>query len=46
MKYQLLTTVTGEWGWWDVCCKCGKEIEDSFHYYNHFDGEDHDEDIF
>ena len=34
-------TETGEFGQWDVCCKCGKVIEDSFEYYNHYDGEDH-----
>ena len=28
-------------GFWDVCIKCGKRIEDGYHYYNHFDGEDH-----
>lgn len=29
--------------YWDVCCDCGKPIEDGFHYYNHCDGEDHDD---
>lgn len=38
-----ITTVEGEWGYWDVCCDCGKRIEDGFHYYNHYDGEDHDD---
>ena len=32
-----------EHGYWDVCCKCGKRLEDGFHYYNHWDGEDHDD---
>ena len=32
-----------EWGWWDVCCKCGKEIEGTYTPFNHFDGEDHDD---
>ena len=32
-----------EWGYWDVCCTCGKPLEDGFHYYNHYDGEDHDD---
>lgn len=30
------------WGYWDVCTKCDKRIEDGHHYYNHSDGEDHD----
>lgn len=36
------TTVTGDYqdfGYWLVCVKCGKRIEDSFTYYN----EDYDE---
>lgn len=32
-----------EFGYWDTCCNCGKRIEDGYHYYNHFDGEDHDD---
>lgn len=38
-----ITTHTGEWGYYDVCCECGKPLEDGFHYYNHYDGEDHDD---
>lgn len=38
-----ITAVDGEWGYWDVCCDCGKPLEDGFHYYNHYDGEDHDD---
>lgn len=38
-----ITTVLDEWGCWDVCCDCGKPLEDGFHYYNHYDGEDHDD---
>ena len=30
-----------EFGFWDMCCVCSKRIEDGFHYYNHYDGEDH-----
>ena len=42
-----ITTEEGDFGYWDVCCQCGKRIEDGFHYYNHYDGEDHDDiDIF
>lgn len=32
-----------DWGYWDVCCKCGKKIEDGHHWYNHYDGEDYDD---
>lgn len=37
------TDCENEWGYWYVCCNCGKKIEDGFHYYNHYDGEDHDD---
>lgn len=30
-------------GYWEFCLKCGKKIEDGFHYYNHYDGADHDD---
>lgn len=30
-------------GYWDVCCDCGKRLEDGCHYYNHYDGEVHDD---
>lgn len=39
-------TTTGfedDFGYWDVCLKCGKRIEDGHHYYNHYDGENHDD---
>lgn len=36
-------TNTSNYGYWDTCSICGKHIEDGFHYYHHFDGEDHDE---
>lgn len=32
-----------DFGYWEVCCDCGKRIEDCHHYYNHNDGEDNDE---
>jgi len=38
-----ITSVDDEWGYWDVCCTCGKPLEDGFHYYNHYNGEDHDD---
>lgn len=36
-----ISTKTGEWGQWDICNDCGKELEDSYQDYNHYDGEDH-----
>ena len=36
-------TKQNDWGCWDVCNVCGQRIEDSFHYFNHYDGEDHEE---
>ena len=38
---QALTVEDGEFGYWDICCTCGLPIEDGYHYYNHYDGEDH-----
>ena len=45
---ELSSVTTGyedDFGYWDVCCKCGKKIEDGHHYYNHYDGEDHDDNM-
>lgn len=25
-------------GYWDVCCKCGKKLENGYHGYKHYDG--------
>lgn len=35
------TSYEEDLGYWDICCDCHKPIEDGFHYYNHYDGEDH-----
>ena len=35
-----ITTEECEHGYWDICCQ---RIEGGFHYYNHYDGEDHDD---
>ena len=32
-----------DFGYWDICCDCGKRIEFGYHEYNHYDGEDHDD---
>lgn len=45
-KLEKITTgFEDSFGYWDVCCKCGKRLEDGHHYYNHYDGEDHDDNI-
>ncbi len=36
-------TESNDFGYWLVCTNCNKKIEDEFHYYNHYDGEDHDD---
>lgn len=38
-----VTTDEDDFGYWLVCCKCGKHLEGEYHYYNHFDGEDQDD---
>ena len=42
-NHRVITTELEEFGYWDVCCECGKPIEQGYHYYNHYDGEDHEE---
>ena len=32
-----------DFGYWDICTKCGKKIEGGHHFYNHYDGKDHEE---
>ena len=39
---EITTGYEDDWGFWDVCCDCGKKIEDGYH--NYFDNEDHDVD--
>ena len=36
-------TESSDFGYWLVCCDCGKRLENEFHEYNHYDGEDHDD---
>lgn len=38
-----VTSENEEWGYWEVCCSCDKPVEDGFHYYDHYDGKDHDD---
>lgn len=37
------TDYMDDWGYWEVCDKCNKKLEDGYHYYNHYDGKDHDD---
>lgn len=41
--HSITTGFEDDFGYWDVCCDCGRKIEDGYHYYNHYDGEDHDD---
>lgn len=41
-KVEITKGFEDDFGYWDVCSKCGKKIEDGHHYYNHYDDEDHD----
>ena len=45
-KCSSVSTEDTGFGFWLVCCDCGKRIEDSFEYYNHYDGEDHIVDVY
>ncbi len=36
-------TESNDFGYWLVCSRCNKKIENEFYYYNHYDGEDHDD---
>ena len=40
-KCSSVSTVHTDFGFWLICCDCGKRLEDSFEYDNHYDGEDH-----
>lgn len=36
-----VTSDFNDWYEYDICCSCGKIIEDSFRPLDHYDGEDH-----
>jgi len=36
-----ITSSFDDWYEYDICCNCGKIIEDSIRPLNHYDGEDH-----
>ncbi len=40
-KSSAVTTDFNDFYEYDICCDCGKIIEDSFRPLNHYDGEDH-----
>ena len=40
------TVYTGfedEFGYWDICGECNKRMEDGYHFFNHYEGEDHED---
>lgn len=37
----MLTSGFDDFCEYDICCKCGKIIEGSYRYLDHYDGEDH-----
>ena len=41
--HSVTTGFEDTFGYWYVCTECGKKIEDNYHYYNHYDGEDQDD---
>lgn len=45
-KCSSVSTELTEFGFWSICCNCGKRLEDSFEYFNHFDGEDHTNNLY
>ncbi len=38
----ITTGFEDDFGYWDVCMRCGKRLEGGYHDYNHYDGEDHE----
>lgn len=34
----ITTGFEDDFGYWDVCCECGKKMEDGHYYYDHYDG--------
>lgn len=32
-----------DFGYWIICTTCGKPLEGEYHFYNHYDGNDHEE---
>ncbi len=42
-KRRGISSYEDEFGYWDICSDCKRPIEYGFHYYNHNDGEDHDD---
>ena len=45
-KCSSVSTELTDLGFWLICCDCGKRVEDSFEYFNHYDGEDHVNDLY
>ena len=38
---KLVYTDFDDFAQWDVCGECNKEIDETYQYLNHYDGEDH-----
>ena len=36
-----VSSQSNDFGYWYVCNNCNKPIDETFVYFNHFDGEDH-----
>ena len=43
-KLERVYTDMDDFGHWDVCDVCGKVVEGTYVYFDHYDGEDHDYD--
>lgn len=41
-RKSITTGFEDDFGYWFKCTSCGKKIEGEHHYYNHYDGEDHE----
>ena len=43
IKVTYSDTKSSSFSYWDICANCNKKFEDGLHYYNHYDGQDHDD---
>ena len=42
-QMRMNTGFEDDFGYWVVCTKCRRKLEGGHHYYNHYDGEDHED---
>lgn len=40
-KVESVSSDTDDFGYWDICNRCRKPIEDSYEYFNSCEGEDY-----